>query len=551
MLSIKPTPRLAPAPSILVLGGILFACLAQELTPPPGTPDTRTDPGFVPVFNGQDLTGWDGDEGLWSVQDGAIVGQTSDTTPIAYNKFLVWADGELDDFELKLEYRIESGNSGIQVRSFLREGKDAEGKPLSHSVAGYQADLDAARGWTGANYGEGFGGVLAKRGESVVLRMAAPPAPPAAAAQPASAPPPAQPAKPQLAREVKVFGDGEALKAIIREKDWNEFHIIAQGNHIQHRVNGTLMCEVTDERPEARAKGILALQLHKGPAMKVEFRNIQLKRLPLSSGRKKVVFVAGRPSHGPGQHEHNAGCLLLASHLERSLEGKVLTQVYRNGWPADLTALQNADALVLYSDGAARHVAFWHRRQLNILRDRGIGLGAIHYATEMQPDQSNQDLLSWTGGAFEVNHSVNPHWDASFTTLPDHPAARGVSPFTLRDEWYFNLRFASAGLTPILAAVPPASTMSRPDGHHSGNPAARQAVTDGVCQTLCWVYDRPDGGRGFGTTGGHFHANWKDDNFRRTVLNAIAWIAKAEIPAGGLQTLSPSEAEMQANLDPK
>lgn len=248
---------------------LALACLvAPGFAQSPATP-AGTD--FVSIFNGHNLQGWDGTPELWSVQNGVIVGQTSDANPLPYNKFLVWKDGELEDFELKLEFRIDGGNSGIQFRSFLREGKDGAGKPLLHSVSGYQADFDAGRAWSGSCYGEGFGGVLAKRGEKVILK--APEAVQLAAA--------GKPAKAgQLNREVAVIGDYNALKELIRDKDWNEFRIVAQGNHIQQFVNGTLMVDVSDQRPEARSKGILALQLHRGPAMKVEFRNLQLKKLP-------------------------------------------------------------------------------------------------------------------------------------------------------------------------------------------------------------------------------------------------------------------------------
>lgn len=250
-----------PANLAILLAGVFVPCFAQQ----PACPDAES--GFVSLFNGQDLKGWDGPKELWSVENGVIAGRTSDANPLPYNKFLVWKDGELADFELRLDFRIESGNSGIQFRSFLREGKDAEGKPLAFSVSGYQADFDAARGWSGSCYGEGFGGVLAKRGEKAVLK-----------GPQASSTPPAKPG--QLVREVTPIGDYNALKELIRDKDWNEFRIVAQGNHIQQFVNGKLMVEVIDERPEARAKGILALQVHRGPAMKVEFRNIRLKTLP-------------------------------------------------------------------------------------------------------------------------------------------------------------------------------------------------------------------------------------------------------------------------------
>ena len=149
----------------------------------------------------------------------------------------------------------------------------------------------------------------------------------------------------------------------------------------------------------ARSSGVLAFQLHGGPPMKVQFKNVNLKRLKLD-GRKKVVFFAGLPSHAPGDHEHNAGCKLLARLLNENFGDKIQATVYTNGWPSDTTAIQNADAIVMYSDGGGRHVGWWHRRQISELAKKGVGIGSIHYAVEMLRDESNQDLISWIGGAF-------------------------------------------------------------------------------------------------------------------------------------------------------
>lgn len=268
-------------------------------------------------------------------------------------------------------------------------------------------------------------------------------------------------------------------------------------------------------------------------------------------GKKKVVFVAGGPSHGPGAHEHNGGCTLLANLLNEHLGESIEAVVYRNGWPSDPAAFDGADALVMFCDGGARHVAYKHREQVNALAARGVGIGAIHYAVEMTPGDSHKDLISWIGGAFEINYSVNPHWEASFTGFPKHPVARGLKPFATNDEWYFHMRFLEEmkGITPVLSAVPPESTMKRRDGPHSGNPIVRKAVAAKSPQHVCWVTEREDGGRGFGCTGAHFHKNWADDNFRMTVLNAITWIAKAEVPAGGVVTPTPSTEELVALHD--
>jgi type 1 glutamine amidotransferase len=268
---------------------------------------------------------------------------------------------------------------------------------------------------------------------------------------------------------------------------------------------------------------------------------------------KKIVFVAGRPSHGPGEHEHRAGCLLLKTCLD-NVKG-VTSVVYSNGWPDDAaTAFDGAAAVVIYADGGGGHPFLQGDRLKTIgeLMDKGVGLACIHYACEPTKEKGQKEFLNWIGGAFEINWSVNPHWDGDFTRLPKHPITQGVDPFKIRDEWYFHMRFCDdmKDVTPILSAVPPESTMSRPDGPHEGNPAVREAVKRGEPQHVAWAAERPNGGRGFGFTGAHFHKNWANDDFRKVVLNAILWVAKTEVPKDGVQS-TVTEAKMQANLDPK
>ncbi len=274
--------------------------------------------------------------------------------------------------------------------------------------------------------------------------------------------------------------------------------------------------------------------------------------LSLFAAEKKIVFIAGGPSHGPGQHEHRAGCLLLQSCLDKI--GGISSVVYSNGWPQEANALEGAHSIVLYSDGGSGHPALQQDRlqQLDRLMKKGVGLACIHYATEPTIEKGQKEFLDWIGGAFEINWSVNPHWDGDFNKLPTHPITRGIHPFKINDEWYFHIRFPEnmKGVTPILSAVPPQSTMSRPDGTHSGNPTVREAVKRGDPQTVAWACERPDGGRGFGFTGAHFHKNWGDDNFRKIVLNAILWTAKMDVPAEGVQSRITPE-DLQKNLDPK
>ncbi len=265
---------------------------------------------------------------------------------------------------------------------------------------------------------------------------------------------------------------------------------------------------------------------------------------------KKVVFVAGKASHGYGEHEHRAGCLLLAKALEAGMPGYEAV-VVTEGWPEDDAVFEGADAVVLYCDGAGGHVALPHREKLAELMARGVGLACLHFAVEVPEGQPGDDFLDWLGGYFELGWSVNPHWNARFDPLPDHPITRGVEPFEVNDEWYYHMRFRPGrkGVTPILSAVPPESTLNRPDGPRSGNPEVRRAVAAGEPQTVAWAFERPDGGRGFGFTGGHVHGNWGNDDFRTIVLNAIVWIAHGKVPADGVPSATPTRQELEANQD--
>ena len=286
-----------------------------------------------------------------------------------------------------------------------------------------------------------------------------------------------------------------------------------------------------------------------------ESGEVAVKELPvLATGgakKKKVVFVAGTRSHGYGAHEHNAGSLLLAKHLQQAMPDFECV-VHRNGWPKEgMQAFEGADAVVVYCDGGKRHLLNPHVEEFDKLMDRGVGLACIHYGVEVPKGKSGDAFVKWIGGYFETDWSVNPHWTADYTSFPDHPVANGVQPFEINDEWYFHMRFRDdmKGVTPILSAVPPASTMNRADGPHSGNPAVRRAVAGRQPQHMAWVAERSGGGRGFGFTGGHFHWNWGDDNFRKVVLNALVWIAHGEVPEQGVTTKKPSQADLEANQD--
>jgi hypothetical protein len=264
--------------------------------------------------------------------------------------------------------------------------------------------------------------------------------------------------------------------------------------------------------------------------------------------KKKIAFIAGLPSHDYARHEYNAGCLLLGKCLSRGMSG-VECVFYNGGWPKDPQALDRASAIVIFSDGLKGHPMLPHLEQFDKLMRRGAGLVCLHCAVVVPKGKPGDRLEYWLGGCCETSSSVNPFWTAEFNRLPDHPITRGVKPFTIRDQWYDHLRFVDrmAGVAPILTAAPPDSTREAPDGEPGGNPSARAVKVP--AEILAWARVRPDGGRGFGFTGGDCHWNWAHDSYRTLVLNGIAWTAKLDVPPGGVPSKTPTLEELEANQD--
>ncbi len=483
-------------------------------------PARAAEPEYVSIFDGTSLDGWEGKPEFWRVEDGAIVGQTTPEKPTKGNTFLIWRDGLVDDFELTLQYRLTGGNSGIQYRS-----KDHG----DFVVGGYQADFESGPKFSGILYEERGRGILALRGQRVTI------------------------AADGTKTAGEVIGDAAELQKAIRLDDWNDYSIVAQGSKLQHFINGQLMSETIDDQTGKRAEqGVLALQLHAGPPMKVEFKDIRLKRLKLADGRKKLLLLAGRPSHAPGEHEFRAGAMLVKKCLDEACP-QLITEVHGNGWPRDPTAFDNADAIFFFADGGGGHPVLQSNRlaRIDALAKRGVGIACLHYAVEVPKEKGGPEFLTWLGGYFEPHWSVNPHWTLADTQLAEgHPILRGVKPFVTNDEWYYHMRFRDPpeGLTMLLTAVPPDETRERPDGPHSNNPAVRGGR--GSRETLAWAYERPGGGRGFGCTGAHFHRNWAHDDFRTMMLNGLAWTAGVDVPENGVAS-TVTAADMAANLDDK
>jgi len=265
---------------------------------------------------------------------------------------------------------------------------------------------------------------------------------------------------------------------------------------------------------------------------------------------KRIVFIAGPDSHGYGEHEHIAGCKLLADRLNAL--PNVTAEVVENKWPADDAILFSADAVVMYSDGIEKNVTDGHKDAFRKLIDSKVGLGIMHYAL-FPPKSQYKEFMQATGGFFQPNWSVNPIWKPTFEKIPVHPITNGVKPFSVRDEWYYHMRFSreKKNLTMLLSDLPPANTLIRSDGPYSNNTHVRKAVFgDKKPQHLAWAFKRDSGGRGFGFTGGHYHWNWAQNDYRTLVLNAIAWLAGIEIPSKGIPSKTPTYEELIGNLGP-
>ena len=254
-----------------------------------------------------------------------------------------------------------------------------------------------------------------------------------------------------------------------------------------------------------------------------EIKDIKIRKIPAEV--KKFAFIAGKKSHGPGEHEYEKGLRLLQREVEdRSGLIAVDTDLHLAGWPVDVADLDDADTIVLFCDGSDHNredhplLKYERWRELERQMKRGAGLVCIHYTLFVPNDELGPKFLDWIGGYFDYQSGEGDNgWYSRIETRdyevklpnPEHPICAGVEPFEVKEQFHFNMRFPEEkkGLTPIATFDPEKKDWS---------------------QVVGWAFERPDGGRGFGYTGGHFHSNWENENMRRMVVNAILWTAKVE-----------------------
>lgn len=251
--------------SLAMLSGCLIfsGCHSSVANQDAQNETTQDSSGFISMFDGSTLKGWEGDTAVWHVEDGAIIGEiTAESTPLKANTFLIWSSGTPSDFEITGEYEISpKGNSGIQYRS-----EEVQGIP--YGLRGYQFDIDGANTYTGQNYEERARDIVAFRGQKVTL------------------PPVTEPIQVLAKNNVwsasivtDSLGSADSLKSLIQD-GWNTFRIVAKGNHLQHYINGVLMCDITDnDTANRKASGLIGLQMHAGHIMRVAFKNLMIKEI--------------------------------------------------------------------------------------------------------------------------------------------------------------------------------------------------------------------------------------------------------------------------------
>lgn len=263
--------------------------------------------------------------------------------------------------------------------------------------------------------------------------------------------------------------------------------------------------------------------------------------------KKNILFIAGAPSHANGEHEFRAGCMLLAKALNESgLD--IAAKVHHYGWPKDESIFNNVDACIIYADAGGQFGGKYEFLDQKV--KAGMSIMFMHYGVHPSKEIGKKYFSPWIGGYMETGWSVNPHWIADITPKENHPVGNGVTPgFKSFDEYYWNMRFPTKQECNCCHALATSVPTQEKIVRYINLWNEHGERTMGTKQALMWCRDPKNGGRGVGFVGGHYHRNWAINDFRKLVLNAIVWLARAEVPADGVSSRPITEAQLNENLD--
>jgi hypothetical protein len=263
---------------------------------------------------------------------------------------------------------------------------------------------------------------------------------------------------------------------------------------------------------------------------------------------KNILFIAGDTKHRHGFHEYKAGSIILANALNES-GLPVHAKVHWYGWPEDESIFKDVDACIIYADGGGNFgdkYAFLDQKVKG-----GMGIMFMHFGVHPTKDVAEKYYHSWIGGFFDDDFSVNPSWVADITPKANHPVSRGIDSLTAYDEFYWNLNFPKSAdckhCYPLATAIPTEKNMIRYGSSKFWNKQAEEKL--GTPQALLWCSDPEKGARGAGFVGGHYHRNWAIENYRKLILNTIAWVVRVNVPQNGVPSKEVTKAMLNQNLN--
>lgn len=263
--------------------------------------------------------------------------------------------------------------------------------------------------------------------------------------------------------------------------------------------------------------------------------------------KKNIVFAYSDSIHFWGDHENKIFAQTLANLINLEFKDSIQASAKYLKEDSDFESLKSANAVVIISEGEKFHPFFNREELLKKLNENGISFGFLHYSLQPENKDGYDVLDKIINAHYEPYYSVNPTFDAKFEKFASHPVSNGVKPFSISDEWYFNIKFTdSPRLTHIAKVIPPDKVRKYKMGAHSGNEVVRKNI--GKEETILWVCENENGTRGFGFTGGHSIFNLLNDNLRKLLLNSCVWLTKIDVPKDGVNSKSPDFSELESQI---